>query len=106
MGPLDVDRKDLVPALVGDVADGLKAVHDAGVVDKDVQLAALLYGKVDHALIDLAAADVAHVGEDLAGQAVGLDLARKLLETLGATRHGHDRRALLGKVVRNLATHA
>ena len=105
-GALDVDGEDLVPALVGDVADGLEAVHDAGVVDEDVELAALLHGVVDHAVVGLAARDVAHVGQNLARQAVCLDLGGKLGEALLASGHGHDRGALLGEVIGDLTAHA
>ena len=47
-----------------------------------------------------------HVGDDLAGKPVGLDLPCQLLKALGAAGDGNDRGALLGKVVGNLATHA
>lgn len=67
VGPVEVHGHDAVPLLLGNGAHGREGVHDAGVVDEDVEAAEFGDGHVDEVLDGVFAADVGVLGQELAG---------------------------------------
>ena len=100
----NIDLENGSQLFVTEIADGGHVIHDAGVVDQNVQSAEFSDGKIDHGLVDFPDRDV--TGKYTDDAFFLFQTFRQCFEALFPSGYGDHFRSFFGKKSNDLLAHA